>query len=139
MTIPEAANLVMQAGEISSGGEVFILNMGEQVKIYDLAERLIHLSGRNIALDSKSEGIQIKEVGLRPGEKLFEELLISGNEDLTKNKKIFISKESFLHKEELDEILESLLLAESNKDISKAIEILENTVEGYKQDNRAIQ
>ena len=76
---------------------------------------------------------------MRPGEKLFEELLISGNEDLTKNKKIFISKESFLHKEELDEILESLLLAESNKDISKAIEILENTVEGYKQDNRTMQ
>jgi len=135
MTIPEAANLVMQAGEISSGGEVFILNMGEQVKIYDLAERLIHLSGRNIASDSKSEGIQIKEVGLRPGEKLFEELLISGNEDLTKNKKIFISKESFMHKEELDKILESLLLAESNKDISKAINILESSVEGYKQDN----
>jgi FlaA1/EpsC-like NDP-sugar epimerase len=139
MTIPEAANLVMQAGEISSGGEVFILNMGEQVKIYDLAERLIHLSGRNIASDSKSEGIQIKEVGLRPGEKLFEELLISGNEDLTKNKKIFISKESFLHKEELDDILESLLLAESNKDISKAINILESSVEGYKQDNRAMK
>ena len=139
MTIPEAANLVMQAGEISYGGEVFILNMGEQVKIYDLAERLIHLSGRNIASDSKSEGIQIKEVGLRPGEKLFEELLISGNEDLTKNKKIFISKESFLHKEELDNILESLLLAESNKDISKAINILESSVEGYKQDNEAMK
>ena len=139
MTIPEAANLVMQAGEISSGGEVFILNMGEQVKIYDLAERLIHLSGRNIASDSKSEGIQIKEVGLRPGEKLFEELLISGNEDLTKIKKILISKESFLHKVELDEVLERLLLAESDQDISKAIKILENTVEGYKQDKRAMR
>jgi FlaA1/EpsC-like NDP-sugar epimerase len=136
MTIPEAANLVMRAGEISSGGEVFILNMGEQVKIYDLAKRLIHLSGRNIATDAKSEGIYIEEVGLRPGEKLYEELLISGNEDLTNNTKILISKESFLDKIELEKVLDSLLLAESNYDASKAIEILENSVEGYKHDRR---
>ena len=132
MTIPEAANLVMQAGELSSGGEVFILNMGDQVKIYDLAKRLIHLSGRSIAKEPSNEGIQIKEVGLRPGEKLFEELLISGDEDLTKNQKILISKESFPNKEELDSALESLLLAATNHDISKAIKIFENTVEGYK-------
>jgi FlaA1/EpsC-like NDP-sugar epimerase len=134
MTIPEAANLVMEAGELSSGGEVFILNMGDQVKIYDLAKRLIHLSGRNITTDSKSEGIQIKEVGLRPGEKLYEELLISGKEDLTINKKILISKESFLDKTLLDGVLESLLIAERKHNTSKAIEILENSVEGYKQD-----
>ena len=134
MTIPEAANLVMEAGELSSGGEVFILNMGDQVKIYDLAKRLIHLSGRNIATDSKSEGIQIKEVGLRPGEKLYEELLISGKENLTSNNKILISKESFLNKALLDEVLESLSIAERKLNISKAIEILENSVEGYKHD-----
>ena len=138
MTIPEAANLVMRAGEISSGGEVFILNMGEQVKIYDLAKRLIHLSGRNIAIDAESEGIYIKEVGLRPGEKLYEELLISGNEDLTNNTKILISKESFMDKIELENVLDSLLLAESNYNVSKAIEILENSVEGYKQNNGEI-
>jgi FlaA1/EpsC-like NDP-sugar epimerase len=138
MTIPEAASLVMEAGELSFGGEVFILNMGDQVKIYDLAKRLIHLSGRNIATDSKSEGIQIKEVGLRPGEKLYEELLISGKEDLTSNNKILISKESFLNKALLNEVLESLSIAESKHNTNKAIEILENSVEGYKHDRGAL-
>jgi FlaA1/EpsC-like NDP-sugar epimerase len=138
MTIPEAANLVMEAGELSSGGEVFILNMGDQVKIYDLAKRLIHLSGRNIATDSKNEGIQIKEVGLRPGEKLYEELLISGKEDSTSNKKILISKEPFLNKVLLNEVLDSLSIAESKHNSSKAIEILESSVEGYKHDKGSI-
>ena len=134
MTIPEAANLVLQAGELSAGGEVFILNMGEQVKIYDLATRLIHLSGRNIALDPESDGIQIKEVGLRPGEKLYEELLISGDEDATDNKKIFISKESFINKHDLEKVLEELNKCAKERDELKAINILENSVEGYKQD-----
>ena len=64
MTISEASSLVIQAGEYTVGGEVFILDMGEQVKIVDLAERLIYLSGRNVAYDSSSEGIEIREVGL---------------------------------------------------------------------------
>ena len=135
MTIPEAANLVLQAGKLSNGGEVFILNMGEQVKIYDLATRLIHLSGRNISIDSASDGIQIKEIGLRPGEKLYEELLISGNEDATDNKKIFISKESFINKFQLERVLEELYESAKELDELKAINILENSVEGYKQDN----
>jgi FlaA1/EpsC-like NDP-sugar epimerase len=133
MTIPEAANLVLQAGELSAGGEVFILNMGEQVKIYDLATRLIHLSGRNISLDPESDGIQIKEVGLRPGEKLYEELLISGDEDTTDNKKIFISKESFIDKLNLQKILDELSQCSKDQNIEKAINILEKSVEGYKQ------
>jgi len=136
MTIPEAANLVIQAGELSSGGEVFILNMGEQVKIYDLAKRLIHLSGRNIAADSRSEGIQIKEIGLRPGEKLYEELLISGNENATKNKKIFVSNESFIKKGDLDLILNKFEQFSNSQDIEAAIKLLESSVEGYKQEIR---
>jgi FlaA1/EpsC-like NDP-sugar epimerase len=80
MTITEASSLVIQAGELAAGGDVFILDMGEQVKILDLAEKLIYLSGRNIKQESEGEGIEIQEVGLRPGEKLFEELLISGEE-----------------------------------------------------------
>ena len=76
MTIPEASSLVIQAENFALGGEVFLLDMGEQVKIYDLAKKLIHLSGNNIAEDNSSKGIQILEIGLRPGEKLFEELLI---------------------------------------------------------------
>ena len=133
MTIPEAANLVLQAGKLSEGGEVFILNMGEQVKIYDLATRLIHLSGRNISLDPESDGIQIKEVGLRPGEKLFEELLISGDEDTTDNKKIFVSKESFIDKLNLEKILDELNQCAKDQNLQKAINILEQSVEGYKQ------
>ena len=69
MTIAEASSLVIQAGEIAEGGEVFILDMGEQVKIMDLAEKLIYLSGRNISTDGSGDGIEIREIGLRPGEK----------------------------------------------------------------------
>jgi FlaA1/EpsC-like NDP-sugar epimerase len=136
MTIPEAANLVLQAGNLSDGGEVFILNMGEQVKIYDLATRLIHLSGRNISFDPESDGIQIKEVGLRPGEKLYEELLISGDEDTTDNKKIFISKESFIDKPNLQKILDELNQSSKDQNTEKAINILEKSVEGYKQGSK---
>ena len=105
MTIPEASNLVIQAGEMSLGGEVFILDMGEQMKVYDIARRLIHLSGRSIANTSGSEGIEIVEVGLRDGEKMFEELLISGNEEKTKNSRIFKSNEEFLPLKQLIEIV----------------------------------
>ena len=136
MTIPEAANLVLQAGNLSDGGEVFILNMGEQIKIYDLATRLIHLSGRNISSDPDSDGIEIKEVGLRPGEKLYEELLISGDEDTTDNKKIFISKESFIDKLNLQEILYELDQCAKDQNIEKAINILEKSVEGYQQGSK---
>lgn len=132
MTIPEAANLVMQAGELSNGGEVFILNMGEQVRIYDLAVRLIHLSGRNVAVNQDEDGIKINEVGLRPGEKLYEELLISGNEDITKNEKIFISRENFLKSEDLKIRLNILKAACDENNLDKALNVLKETVEGYK-------
>ena len=66
MTIPEASNLVLQAGEMSTGGEVFILDMGEQLMVYDLAQKLIHLSGRSIATEPGGDGIEIIEIGLRP-------------------------------------------------------------------------
>jgi len=95
MTIAEASNLVIQAGTISNGGEVFLLDMGEQVEIIDLAKKLVYLSGRNISDNQASAGISIKEIGLRPGEKLYEELLISGKELATANPKIFMSNENF--------------------------------------------
>ena len=132
MTIAEASSLVIQAGEFAEGGEVFILDMGEQVKIFDLAEKLIYLSGRNIAEDETSEGIQIKEIGLRPGEKLYEELLISGQELKTPNNKIFKSVENYASNEILNNITKDLLMALEQNDIIRIKDILKEHVEGFK-------
>ncbi len=94
MTIPEAASLVISAGINAVGGEVFLLDMGEQIRVYDLAERMIRLSGRSVSKEKDDGGIEIIDIGLRPGEKMFEELLISGNEEKTDNDKIFKSRET---------------------------------------------
>tara|TARA_B100001093_G_scaffold466456_1_gene484879 strand:+ start:2714 stop:4615 length:1902 start_codon:yes stop_codon:yes gene_type:complete len=131
MTIPEASSLVIQAGEMSSGGEVFILDMGEQVRIYDLAKKLIHLSGRNFVENENEEGIQIIEVGLRPGEKMYEELLISGSEIKTENKKIFKANESFISHKELLPIVEELQNCIKFYDNNGIINILSKYVEGF--------
>ena len=131
MTIPEASNLVLQAAQMSSGGEVFILDMGEQLKIYDLAKKLIHLSGRNIASEPESEGIEIVEVGLRPGAKMFEELLISGEQLPTDNPKIFMSMESFPSFEIIKPIIQSIKNAITQNDHAQIIKLLKQNVEGY--------
>ena len=133
MTIAEASSLVIQAGEFANGGDVFILDMGEQVKIMDLAKRLIYLSGRNVSYGNSNEGIMIKEVGLRPGEKLYEELLISGKEKKTPNDKIFKSNEKFLSDDELKIALNELehAVKENNTKIIRGI--LEKCVEGYNE------
>lgn len=131
MTISEASSLVIQAGEFAEGGEVFILDMGEQVKIIDLAKRLIYLSGRNVSYSSNNEGIEIKEIGLRPGEKLYEELLISGEELSTPNNKIFKSNEKFPSKNDLIKAIDSLKVAVSNDDTKSIKSILKEYVEGF--------
>jgi len=131
MTISEASSLVIQAGEYANGGEVFILDMGEQIKIIDLAKRLIYLSGRNVTYDSVSEGIEIKEVGLRPGEKLYEELLISGKEENTPNDKIFKSNENFLDNSDLDIALAKLQNGVENDNVSEIKSTLKKYVEGF--------
>ena len=131
MTIPEASNLVIQAGEMMSGGEVFILDMGKQMKVLDIAKRLIHLSGRSVSENSNSEGIEIIEVGLRDGEKMYEELLISGDEEKTVNKKIFMSKEKFVSNEVFLQLLNSTKEAISENDISKLISLMEEYVDGF--------
>ena len=135
MTIPEASSLVLQAGEMSTGGEVFILDMGEQIKIYDLAKKMIHLSGRNY-LEEKGQdgdGIQILEVGLRPGEKMYEELLISGHEIKTDNPKIFKANESYIPLDHLQPILEQMKECIRNYDNEKILSILKDNVEGFKR------
>lgn len=132
MTIPEASNLVIQAGEMAKGGEVFILDMGEQMKVLDIAKRLIHLSGRSVSETSNSEGIEIVEVGLRDGEKMFEELLISGNEKKTSNPRIFKSNESFLSFEKLNEIINDILEAIMDNNTKQITEIMTKYVDGFK-------
>ena len=116
---------------MSEGGEVFILDMGEQLKIYDLAKKLIHLSGRNITTEMGGDGIEIIEVGLRPGEKMYEELLISGDQLPTNNPKIFKSMESFPPFETIESSLQALKTAMMVNDYNQIIEILKKNVEGY--------
>ena len=130
MTIPEASNLVLQAAKMSKGGEVFILDMGEQLKIYDLAKKLIHLSGRNIA-ESGKPGIEIVEVGLRPGEKMYEELLIAGEKLPTSNPKIFKSMEEFPQPEVLEPIMVALRDAICSNDHKAIVNLFNSHVEGY--------
>jgi FlaA1/EpsC-like NDP-sugar epimerase len=97
MTIPEASQLVIQAGSMAKGGEVFVLDMGEPVRIYDLAKRMIHLAGLKLKDKSSPNGdIEIQITGLRPGEKLYEELLIGNNESRTEHARIRAAKEQFL-------------------------------------------
>lgn len=136
MTIPEASNLVLQASQMAEGGEVFILDMGEQLNIMDLAKRLVHLSGRSVATNNKDEGIEIIEVGLRPGEKMYEELLISGDQLSTTNTKIYKSMESFPSIEKMKELINEIKLSIARNDHLSLIQIFKENVEGYvKNDN----
>jgi FlaA1/EpsC-like NDP-sugar epimerase len=97
MTIPEAAQLVIQAGALANGGEVFLLDMGQSIKIVDLAKKMIDLSGLHIKDEKNPNGdIEIMEIGHRPGEKLYEELLLSGEPEVTSHPRIFKAHEDFL-------------------------------------------
>ncbi|GAA4046774.1 polysaccharide biosynthesis protein [Parerythrobacter jejuensis] len=97
MTIPEASNLVIQAAGLAKGGEVFVLNMGKPVKILDLAKTMIQLSGLSLRDEDNPEGdIEIQEIGLRPGEKLYEELLIGENPEKTVHSEIMKAHETFV-------------------------------------------
>jgi FlaA1/EpsC-like NDP-sugar epimerase len=110
--------------------------MGEQLKIYDLAKKLIHLSGTNIASDPGGEGIEIVEIGLRPGEKMFEELLISGDQLVTKNPKIFKSMERFPSQDLMKVLIEDLKLAIGNYDHEQIIDLFKKHVEGYLNESK---
>ncbi|MFN3747578.1 MAG: polysaccharide biosynthesis protein [Sphingorhabdus sp.] len=124
MTIPEAAQLVIQAGAMATGGDVFVLDMGEPVKIVDLAKRMIELSGLNVKEDGSSDGIEIKITGLRPAEKLYEELLI-GEEPLpTEHPRIMRAREPVPDVLEFNGFLselESSLSYSDNNSIRKTI------------------
>jgi len=106
MTIPEAVELVIQAGTMGKGGEVFVLDMGEPVRIHDLAEKMISLSGLSVRDENNPDGdIEIQYTGLRPGEKLYEELLVGGEFSLTENKLIMRAEEDMMAWDKLEPIL----------------------------------
>lgn len=137
MTIPEAAQLVIQAGALSTGGDVFLLDMGEPVKIIDLARRMIELSGLEVRDENNPYGdIELQEVGLRPGEKLYEELLIDGHPEVTLHPRIFKSKEQFLPWDDLKVVLDRLIFALKNGDEHKLISLLKEAVIQYSPSNR---
>tara|TARA_B100002019_G_scaffold260612_1_gene246832 strand:+ start:1982 stop:3916 length:1935 start_codon:yes stop_codon:yes gene_type:complete len=132
MSIPEAAELVIQAGAMGKGGDVFVLDMGEPVKIYELAKRLINLSGMELKDESNPEGdIEIVFTGLRPGEKLYEELLIGDNVSNTDHKQILRAEEDFLSAKDLEEYLDSLYEAEMKGDVKALRDILRKVVSGF--------
>ena len=133
MTIKEAAELVIQASAMSDGGDVFVLDMGDSVKIIDLAKKMINLSGLKLKEGNNQEGdISIEITGLRPGEKLYEELLIGNNSELTIHPKIFRAREDFLKWEILNPDLVNLEKFISDNDSKKIIQIMEKLVSGYK-------
>nr|WP_162208468.1 nucleoside-diphosphate sugar epimerase/dehydratase [Pseudomonas helleri] len=132
MTIPEAAQLVIQAGSMGQGGDVFVLDMGEPVRIVELAEKMIHLSGLSVRSEKNVHGdITIEFSGLRPGEKLYEELLIGDNVAATQHPMIMRANEDMLTWDELKDRLTQLMDAVRQDDYVLVRQILSNTVSGY--------
>lgn len=132
MTIPEAAQLVIQAGSMGRGGDVFVLDMGQPVKILELAQRMIHLSGLSVRSESSPHGdIAIEFSGLRPGEKLYEELLIGDEVGATEHPMIMKANEEMLPWEAFKTVLVSLLKAVERGDYAQVRMLLRETVNGY--------
>ncbi len=132
MTIPEAAQLVIQAGSLGQGGDVFLLDMGEPVRILDLAKKMIHLSGLSIKDDDNPAGdISIEFSGLRPGEKLYEELLIGEDSESTEHPMIMRANEELLPWGKLQLVLEDLLASVEANDFAAVRKLLRETVQGY--------
>lgn len=132
MTIPEAAQLVIQAGSMGQGGDVFVLDMGEPVKIFELAEKMVHLSGFSVRSEKNPHGdIAIEFTGLRPGEKLYEELLIGDNVVSTPHPMIMSANEDHLAWDVLKVKLAELVAAVEADDYPRVRQMLRDTVSGY--------
>ena len=132
MTIPEASQLVLQAGSMGQGGEVFVLDMGEPVKIVDLARKMIHLMGLSEKTDENPDGdIELRFSGLRPGEKLFEELLIGDNPQGTSHPRIMMAREVSMPWTEVETLLKKLSLASQNFDCARIAELIREAPTGY--------
>ena len=139
MTIPEAAQLVIQAGAMASGGDVFVLDMGEPVRIIDLARRMVELSGLSVRDEANPAGdIAIEITGLRPGEKLYEELLIGDNPLPTKHPRIMKAREEFLPLADLTRRLQVLTQALNANDVPLVRTLLKDLVPGYQPDAEVV-
>ncbi len=139
MSIPEAAELVIQAGAMGEGGDVFVLDMGEPVKIVELAKRLISLSGMELTDENNTNGdIEIVFTGLKPGEKLFEELLIGDNANHTEHERILKAQEEFIHKDLLDEYFIRLKAAQKEGNVHALKNILKEAISGFTPDEEIV-
>ncbi len=139
MTIPEAAQLVIQAGAMAEGGDVFVLDMGEPVRIVDLAHKMIHLMGCEVRDETNPGGdIAIEYTGLRPGEKLYEELLIGDNPAATRHPRIMRAEEVTAEWAWLSERLDTLAKACHEGNCQTILAVLSEAVNGYQQDAKAV-
>jgi len=139
MTIPEAAQLVIQAGAMGEGGDVFVLDMGQPVKIYDLAKRMIELSGLSLRDINKPDGdVEINITGLRPGEKLYEELLIGNNPLPTAHQRIMKAQEDLLPYDQLNEYLNHLEKLIIQNDVLEIREFLIKIINGFQPQSEVV-
>jgi FlaA1/EpsC-like NDP-sugar epimerase len=139
MTIPEAAQLVIQAGAMGTGGDVFVLDMGQPVRIYELAQRMVELSGLTLKEEANPKGdIEINVTGLRPGEKLYEELLIGDNPKPTQHARIMKAHETFMPWDKLQDQLNALKLAISVNDVPVIRALLQQLVAGYQPSGEVV-
>ncbi len=135
MSIPEAAELVIQAGAMGQGGDVFVLDMGESVRVIDLAKRLINLSGFEVKDESHQDGdIEIIFTGLRPGEKLYEELLIGDKVSKTDHTQILRAEEEFISKDKIESFVSQLKEAEEKNDVPALKAIFKQVIHGYESE-----
>ena len=139
MTIPEAAQLVIQAGAMGSGGDVFVLDMGQSVRIFDLAKRMVELSGLVLKDELHPDGdIEITITGLRPGEKLFEELLIGDNPQPSQHPRIMKANEDFMPWHKLQLQLDEINMAVQTNDVPKIRGFLQSLVPGYQPSDEVV-
>jgi FlaA1/EpsC-like NDP-sugar epimerase len=140
MSIPEAAQLVIQTSSMALGGEVFVLDMGKSVRIFDLAKRMISLSGLRLKDEMNPNGdIEIVFTGLRPGEKLYEELLIGNSPEQTAHPKIMKAKEDFHEYKTMEGFILEITDCISNGDVVKAISVLKDVVVEFTPHNKVVE
>jgi FlaA1/EpsC-like NDP-sugar epimerase len=139
MTIPEAAQLVVQAGAMAEGGDIFLLDMGETVRIYDLAKMMIQLSGLSAVGEDGADGdIEIEEIGLRPGEKLHEELLIEDRPFPTSHPRIVKAREAPLPSS-FDDLFALLLKAMEQRHVEDTLSIVEQLISLQTDDVKTVE